>query len=157
MKVNQISPCLWFDGQAEEAAKFYTSVFKDSVIESISRYTKEGFEIHGQKEGTVITVGFRLNGQFFTALNGGPAFKFNESVSFQVFCETQDEIDYYWDKLTEGGEESQCGWLKEKFGLSWQVIPAILPQLLADPARAGRVMNAFMPMKKFDIETLLQA
>jgi predicted 3-demethylubiquinone-9 3-methyltransferase (glyoxalase superfamily) len=154
---NQITPCLWFDHQAEEAAHFYTSVFKNSKIESISRYGKEGFEVHGQREGTVLTVGFRINGQFFTALNGGPVFKFNESVSFQVFCESQEEIDFYWDKLTEGGQESQCGWLKDKFGLSWQIIPSILPKLMSDPARAGRVMNAFLQMKKFDIEKLMQA
>lgn len=154
---NQITPCLWFDSQAEEAARFYTSVFKNSKIENISYYGKEGFEIHGQKEGTVLTVNFRINGQPFTALNGGPLFKFNESVSFQVFCETQEEIDEYWSKLTEGGEESQCGWLKDKFGVSWQITPSILSELLSDPARAGRVTNAFMQMKKFDIEKLLQA
>jgi predicted 3-demethylubiquinone-9 3-methyltransferase (glyoxalase superfamily) len=154
---NQIIPCLWFDNQAEDAANFYTSVFKNSKIESISRYGKEGFEIHGQKEGTVLTVVFTINGQSFTALNGGPIFKFNESVSLQVFCDTQDEIDHYWNKLTEGGEESQCGWLKDKFGLSWQIIPAILPQLMSDPSRADRVMKAFLQMKKFDIEKLKQA
>jgi predicted 3-demethylubiquinone-9 3-methyltransferase (glyoxalase superfamily) len=154
---NQITPCLWFANQAEEAAIFYTSIFKNSVIENISRYGKEGFEIHGQKEGTVMTVAFRINGQPFLALNGGPLFKFNESVSFQVFCETQDEIDYYWNKLTEGGEEAQCGWLKDKFGLSWQVIPTILSQLMSDPSRSGRVTAAFLQMKKFDIEKLKQA
>ena len=154
---NQISPCLWFDHQAEEATNFYTSVFKNSRIESISRYGKEGFEIHGQKEGTVLTVGFQINGQSFTALNGGPVFKFNEAISFQVFCESQDEIDYYWSKLTDGGQEGQCGWLKDKFGLSWQIIPAILPKLMSDPARAGRVTEAFLQMKKFDIEKLKQA
>ncbi len=151
---NQITPCLWFDSQAEEAAKFYTSVFKNSKIEVINRYTNEGFEIHGQEEGTVLTVAFSINGQQFTALNGGPIFKFNESVSFQVFCEDQKEIDYYWSKLTEGGEESQCGWLKDKFGLSWQIVPSILPQLLSDPIRAERVTAAFLQMKKFDIEKL---
>ena len=118
---------------------------------------KRGFEIHGQKEGTVMTVTFVLNGQPFTGLNGGPLFKFNESVSFQVFCETQTEIDKYWNKLTEGGEEGQCGWLKDKFGVSWQIIPTILPKLLSDPERAGRVTNAFMQMKKFDIEALKKA
>jgi predicted 3-demethylubiquinone-9 3-methyltransferase (glyoxalase superfamily) len=154
---NQITPCLWFDDQAEEAANFYSSVFKDSKIESISRYGKEGFEIHGQKEGTVLTIVMQINGQSFTLLNGGPIFKFNESISLQVFCDTQEEIDYYWDKLTAGGEESQCGWLKDKFGLSWQVVPTILPELLIDPLKAGRVTNAFMQMKKFDIEKLKQA
>ena len=146
--------CLWFDNQAEEAAVFYTSVFKNSKIESISRYGKEGFEIHGQKEGTAMTVAFTINGQSFTALNGGPAFKFNEAVSIQVFCDSQEEIDYYWNKLTEGGKESQCGWLKDRFGLSWQIIPSILNELMSDPSRSGRVTEAFLKMKKFDIEKL---
>jgi predicted 3-demethylubiquinone-9 3-methyltransferase (glyoxalase superfamily) len=154
---NQITPCLWFDSQAEEAARFYTSVFKDSKILSISRYGSEGFEIHGQKEGTVMTVVFQINGQSFTALNGGPVFKFNESVSFQVFCETQQEIDYYWKNLAEDGQEGQCGWLKDKFGLSWQIIPSILSELMSDPIRAGRVTAEFLGMKKFDIEKLKQA
>jgi predicted 3-demethylubiquinone-9 3-methyltransferase (glyoxalase superfamily) len=154
---NQITICLWFDNQAEAAANFYTSVFKNSKIESISRYTKEGFEIHGQKEGTALTVGFQINGQLFTALNGGPIFKFNEAISLQVFCETQEEIDFYWDKLTEGGEESQCGWLKDKFGVSWQIIPSILSKLMTDPARAGKVTKAFLQMKKFDIKKLEEA
>lgn len=154
---NQITPCLWFDNQAEEAANFYTSIFKNSKIESISRYGKEGFEIHGQKEGTVLTVAFQINGQPFTALNGGPIFRFNEAISFQVFCDTQEEIDNYWSKLTDGGEESQCGWLKDKFGVSWQIVPSILPELMNDPARAGRVTNAFMQMRKFDIEKIVNA
>lgn len=157
MTNQKITPCLWFENQAEEAANFYTSVFKNSKIESISRYGKEGFEIHGQKEGTVLTVNFQINGQPFTALNGGPVFKFSEAVSFQVFCETQEEIDHYWNELTHGGQEGQCGWLKDKFGLSWQVVPTILPKLLTDPAKAGRVTKAFLQMKKFDIEKLLQA
>ncbi|NOU16911.1 MAG: VOC family protein [Bacteroidales bacterium] len=154
---NQITPCLWFDIQAEEAANFYTSIFKNSKIEDISRYGKEGFETHGMKEGTVLTVAFQINGQPFTALNGGPIFKFTEAVSFQVFCDTQEEIDNYWDKLTDGGEESQCGWLKDKFGVSWQIVPTILPELMSDPARAGRVTNAFMQMRKFDIEKIINA
>ncbi len=154
---HQIAPCLWFDNQAEEAANFYTSIFKNSKIENISRYGKEGFEYHGQKEGTVLTVGFQINGQSFTALNGKPVFKFNESVSFQVFCETQEEIDYYWSKLTDGGQEGQCGWLKDKFGLSWQIIPAILTELLSNQKIAGKVTRAFLQMKKFDIEKLMQA
>lgn len=154
---NQIAPCLWFDGQAEEAANFYVSIFNNSKIESISRYGKEGFEFHGQKEGTVLTVAFELNGQPFTALNGDPAFKFSEAISFQVFCDTQEEIDLYWSKLTEGGEESQCGWLKDKFGLSWQIVPSILPMLLTDPTKAARVTKAFLQMRKFDIAALLQA
>lgn len=155
---NQITPCLWFDNQAEEAANFYTSIFKNSKIEAISRYGKEGFEIHGQKEGTALTVSFQINGQSYTALNGGPIFKFTEAISFQVPCETQDEIDYYWSKLTEdGGEESQCGWLKDKFGLSWQITPTILPELMSNPKVADKVMKAFLQMKKFDIEKLIQA
>jgi len=154
---HQITPCLWFDIQAEEAANFYTSVFKNSTIENIARYGKEGFEIHGQEEGTVLTVSFRINGQLFTALNGGPLFRFSEAISFQVYCETQEEIDGYWSKLTDEGQESQCGWLKDKYGISWQILPAILPELMSDPARAGRVTKAFLQMKKFDIEKLLQA
>jgi predicted 3-demethylubiquinone-9 3-methyltransferase (glyoxalase superfamily) len=160
----QITPCLWFDNQAEEAAKFYTVVFNNSdfpagrsKIDRISRYGKEGFEIHGQKEGTAMTVSFEINGQSFTALNGGPVFQFNEAVSFQIYCETQEEIDYYWKSLKEGGHEGQCGWLKDKFGVSWQIIPSILPELLKDPARAGRVTNTFLLMKKLEIEKLLKA
>jgi predicted 3-demethylubiquinone-9 3-methyltransferase (glyoxalase superfamily) len=152
--IDQITPCLWFDNQAEEAANFYTSIFKNSKIENISRYGKEGFEIHGQKEGTVLTVAFQINGQSFTALNGGPVFRFNEAISLQVFCETQEEIDYYWSNLTDGGQEGQCGWLKDKYGLSWQIIPSILPKLMSDPSRAGRVTKAFLQMKKFAIEIL---
>lgn len=158
MMTNQkITPCLWFDNQAEEAANFYVSVFKNSKIETISHYGKEGFETHGQKEGTVLTVDFQINGQAFTALNGGPLFKFSEAVSFQVPCETQEEIDYYWTKLTEGGQESQCGWLKDKYGLSWQIVPTVLSPLLRDSTKSERVMKALMQMKKFDIATLLQA
>jgi len=155
--IRQITPCLWFDNQAEEAAKFYTSVFKNSEIKSITRYGKEGHDIHGQKEGTVLTVEFRINGQSYTALNGGPAFTFNEAISFQVFCENQEEIDYYWNTLSEGGEEGQCGWLKDKFGLSWQIVPAILGKLMNDPSKSERVVKAFLQMKKFDMEKLLNA
>jgi predicted 3-demethylubiquinone-9 3-methyltransferase (glyoxalase superfamily) len=154
---HQITPCLWFENQAEEAANFYVSIFKNAKIDGISRYGKEGFEIHGQKEGTVMTVAFQINGQSFTALNGGPLFKFNEAISFQVFCKTQEEIDHYWSKLTDGGQESQCGWLKDKFGISWQIIPTILPELMSDPKRAGRVTQAFLKMKKFDINKLEEA
>jgi len=152
-----ITPCLWFDHQAEEAAIFYTSIFKNSKIGSVSRYGKEGFEIHGQKEGTALTVSFEINGQPFTALNGGPVFTFSEAVSFQVFCDTQEEIDNYWEKLTEDGKEVQCGWLKDKFGVSWQIVPTILPTLMSDPSRAERVMKAYMQMVKFDIKTLEEA
>jgi len=154
---HQITPCLWFDHQAEEAVSFYVSIFRDSTINTVSRYTKEGFETHGQKEGTVLTVDFQINGQRFTTMNGGPVFKFNEAVSFQVFCDTQEEIDAYWSKLTEGGSESECGWLKDKYGVSWQIVPAILPQLIANPAKAESVMKALMQMTKFDISKLLEA
>jgi predicted 3-demethylubiquinone-9 3-methyltransferase (glyoxalase superfamily) len=157
MDSRKITPCLWYDHEAEEAAKFYVSVFKDSSINNVSRYGKEGYEVHGQKEGTVMTVEFTLNGQRYLALNGGPQFKFNESVSFMIPCETQEDVDYYWNKLTEGGEESMCGWLKDKFGLSWQVVPTILPKLLQDPAKSERVMKALMQMRKFDIEELKNA
>jgi predicted 3-demethylubiquinone-9 3-methyltransferase (glyoxalase superfamily) len=153
----QIVPCLWFDNQAEEAARFYVSVFSDSKIKRISYYGKEGFEIHGQKEGTVLTVEFEINGNPFTALNGGPIFKFNEAVSFQIFCDTQQEIDDYWGKLIGEGEEGQCGWLKDKYGISWQIVPTVLPQLISDPVRSERVMKALLQMKKFDIETLKAA
>lgn len=157
MDSRKITPCLWYDHEAEEAAKFYVSVFKDSSINNVSRYGKEGYEVHGQKEGTVMTVEFTLNGQQYLALNGGPQFKFNESVSFMIPCETQEDVDYYWNKLTEGGEESMCGWLKDKFGLSWQVVPTILPKLLQDPAKSERVMKALMQMRKFNIEELKNA
>ena len=156
-KHQDMAICLWFDTQAEEAATFYTSVFHDSRINEVARYTKAGTEIHGKKEGSVLTVNFMLNGYNFLALNGGPHFTFNESVSFQIFCDNQEEIDYYWSRLTEGGVESQCGWLKDRFGVSWQVVPGLLPELLGDPARAERVTAAFLKMKKFDIATLLKA
>jgi len=149
--------CLWFDNQAEEAVRFYTSIFKDSKIGEIISYGKEGFEIHGQPEGRVQTVFFEIKGQPFTALNGGPDFKFSEATSFEVYCDTQEEIDYYWDRLTEGGEEVQCGWLKDRFGVSWQIIPSELPELMSDPVRAERVMRAFLQMKKLDIAALQQA
>ncbi len=157
MKMNEIIPCLWFDTQAEEAANFYLSIFKNSKIEHISRYGKEGYDIHGKPPGSVLTVEFKLNGNSFVALNGGPTFKFNESISFQVSCETQEEIDHYWNKLTEGGEESMCGWLKDKFGVSWQIFPDIMPALLSDPKTAGKAMTAFMQMRKFDIEKIKEA
>ena len=154
---NQITPCLWFDSQAEEAARYYTSIFKNSKIGAINYYGKEGYDIHGQKEGTVLTVEFHINGQPFTAMNGGPIFKFNESISFQVFCETQQEIDEYWNKLCSEDEEGQCGWLKDKYGVSWQIVPSILPKLMSDPAKSERVMKALLQMKKLDIEKLQQA
>jgi len=153
---SQITPCLWFDNQAEEAALFYASIFTNSTITAISRYGKEGFEFHKQAEGTAMTVVFQINGQTFTALNGGPIFRFNEAVSFQVFCDSQEEIDHYWDSLTDGGEEGQCGWLKDKYGLSWQIIPSILPSLMTNPEKAGKVTNAFMQMKKLNIAKLME-
>ena len=154
-----ITPCLWFDTQAEDAAKFYASVFKDTKIGKTSRFGKEGFEVHGKKAGTVMTVEFEIGGQKFVALNGGPHFKFNEAVSFQIHCDTQQEIDYFWKKLTEGGEESRCGWLKDKFGLSWQVVPRALPQMLMDEnsERAQRVMRSMLQMRKIDLDALKQA
>ncbi len=160
MTTQKMAICLWFDKQAEEAAQFYTSVFKNSEIGKISRYGKAGFEFHKMPEGTAMVVNFKLNGMDFNALNGGPLFKFNESISIVVSCETQEEIDYYWDSLTSnGGQESQCGWLKDKYGVSWQIVPANLSALLtgSDPEKSQRVTRAFMQMKKFDIEKLKQA
>src|SRR5215510_6151307 len=133
MKVAQkIAPCLWFDTQAEEAARFYTSIFKNSRIVSISRYGEAGHEVHKMPAGTVLTVAFELDGQPFTALNGGPVFKFNEAVSFQVGCETQEEVDYYWERLSAGGDEraQQCGWLKDRYGVSWQVVPTVVVAMM---------------------------
>jgi predicted 3-demethylubiquinone-9 3-methyltransferase (glyoxalase superfamily) len=159
--VQKISPCLWFDSQAEEAAKFYCSVFKNSKITSTARYGEAGREIHGRPPGSVMTVAFELNGQPFTALNGGPVFKFNEAISFQVHCKTQDEIDHYWDKLSTGGDPKaqQCGWLKDKFGVSWQVVPNVLPDMVKDHTspKAQRAMNAMLKMKKLNIAELEKA
>jgi predicted 3-demethylubiquinone-9 3-methyltransferase (glyoxalase superfamily) len=157
--MQRITPCLWFDSNAEEAVNFYTSIFKNSRIGKVSRYTQAGQEIHGKPVGSVLTIEFELNGQTFTALNGGPIFKFNEAVSFQVNCETQEEIDYYWDKLSAGGDPyaQQCGWLKDKFGLSWQIVPTILGQLLTDPKKSEGLMAALHTMKKLDIQGLQQA
>jgi predicted 3-demethylubiquinone-9 3-methyltransferase (glyoxalase superfamily) len=155
----KISPFLWFDNQAEEAANFYVSVFKNSRIKAVSRYGEAGREVHGRQPGSVMVVDFELDGQSFAALNGGPLFKFNEAVSFQVNCDSQAEIDHFWNALTDGGRESQCGWLKDKFGLSWQVVPAILPHLLMgdDRAKSERAMAALMQMKKLDIAALQRA
>jgi len=153
--MQKITPFLWFDGQAEEAMNFYTSIFKDSKIGSVSRYGEAG---PGPK-GSVMVASFEINGIRFTALNGGPQYKFTEAVSFYVDCESQEEVDYYWDKLSAGGTIQQCGWLKDKFGLSWQIIPSALPRLLSnpDPQKAGRVMRAMLQMKKIDVATLEQA
>lgn len=155
---NKITPCLWFDSEAEEAAKLYTSIFANSQIRNISRYTEAGRDKHGREPGSVMVVEFELDGQTFTALNGGPLFKFTEAVSFAVMCDTQEEIDHFWARLSEGGRESQCGWLKDKFGLSWQIVPAVLPQLLKDAgASSEKIMGAVMQMKKFDLEALKRA
>ena len=155
----KITPCLWFDTQAEAAANFYVSVFKNAKIESVSRYTDVGQEIHGKVAGSVMVVAFEIEGQRFVALNGGPRFTFDEAISFQVHCETQDEIDYYWASLSAGGSESMCGWLKDKFGLSWQVVPSVLPDMLMDPdpEKVQRVTHTFLQMTKFDIAALHRA
>ncbi len=159
--MQKITPCLWFDDNAEEAAKFYTSIFKNSKITTVSRYGEAGREIHGKPPGSVMTVAFELNGQSFTALNGGPMFQFTEAISFQVDCEDQKEVDYYWERLGNGGDEQaqQCGWLKDKFGVSWQIVPRVLLQLINDPdsGRSQRAMTAMLQMKKIDIEKLKQA
>jgi len=153
--MNEITPCLWFDTEGEDAANFYTSVFPNSKIVDISRYGSAG----PRPEGTVMTVDFELNGLTFVALNGGPDFTFNEAISFQVTCKDQDEVDKFWDKLSEGGEQGPCGWLKDKFGVSWQVIPTALPRLLGDPDRekSQRVMQAMLQMKKIEIDELERA
>jgi predicted 3-demethylubiquinone-9 3-methyltransferase (glyoxalase superfamily) len=148
-----ITPFLWFDNQAEEAANFYVSIFKNSRVGGITRYSDAG----PMPKGTVMTVSFNLDGEEFTALNGGPLFKFNESVSFVVRCETQEDVDYYWDKLTAGGSPSQCGWLKDKFGLSWQVVPQPVIDLLQHPAKAKKAMEAVFQMKKIDIQKVKDA
>lgn len=157
----RITPCLWFDDQAEEAAEFYTGIFRNSRIVTITRYGEAGREIHGKPAGSVMVVAFELDRQPFTALNGGPHFKFNEAVSLQVGCETQEEVDYYWEKLSEGGDEraQQCGWLKDKYGLSWQIIPTILPEMLDSPEspKSQRAMTAMLQMKKLDIDALRRA
>lgn len=159
--MQKITPCLWFDNQAEEAATFYTSIFKNSKIGRMTRYGKEGYEIHGRPEGTVMTVEFEIEGQAFIALNGGPIFKFNEAVSFQVLCKTQEEVDYYWEKLSEGGDPKaqQCGWLKDKYGVSWQIVPTILSEMVQDKDRkkSDAVMRVLLQMKKLDIATLKRA
>lgn len=158
--LQRIIPCLWFDNQAEEAANLYTSTFKNSKILKVTRYSGAGQEIHGKPEGSVLTVSFEIDGMPITALNGGPHFKLNEAFSLQIMCEDQAEIDYYWSRLTaDGGSEGLCGWLTDRFGLSWQVVPAILQELISDPdpAKATRVTAAYMKMRKFDIEALQRA
>lgn len=159
--IQRITPCLWFDEQAEEAARFYTGIFKNSKIGTISRYGEAGHEFHGKAPGTVMTVAFELDGQPFTALNGGPTFRFNEAISFQVNCQTQEEVDYYWERLSAGGDPNaqQCGWLKDKFGVSWQIVPTVVTDMMAgtDREKAERVMSALLQMKKLDIAALQRA
>ena len=159
--MQKISPCLWFDNNAEEGVAFYVSIFKNAKVGNVTRYGKEGYEIHKREEGTVMTVDFDLEGQKFLALNGGPVFKFNEAISFQIYCETQEEVDYYWGKLTEDGDKmaQQCGWLKDKYGVSWQVVPTILVKMLQDKDsnKSERVMKAMLQMQKLDISTLKKA
>jgi predicted 3-demethylubiquinone-9 3-methyltransferase (glyoxalase superfamily) len=158
--VQRIAPCLWFDDQAEAAVGLYTAVFPNSRVLAVTRYGEAGKEIHGRAPGTVMTVAFELDGQEFTALNGGPVFRFTEAVSFQVQCDSQAEIDHYWAKLGDGGDPQarQCGWLKDKFGVSWQVVPRELPDLLTgDPARSQRVMTALLKMEKLDLDQLRRA
>jgi predicted 3-demethylubiquinone-9 3-methyltransferase (glyoxalase superfamily) len=161
MLSQRLTPCLWFDDQAEEAANYYVSIFKDSRINSVMRYSSAGQEFHQRPPGSVMVVNFELDGHTFTALNGGPLFKFNEAVSFQVNCKTQDEIDYYWERLGEGGDPKaqQCGWLKDKYGLSWQIVPSVLNEMLSDPneEKSGRAMEAMLQMKKLDIAKLERA
>jgi len=156
---SKLTPCLWFDHEAEAAAKFYVSVFASGRIGRVARYGKAGQEVHGRPAGSVMTVEFELDGQDFVALNGGPVFKFTEAVSFQVHCDNQDEIDHYWNRLGEGGEEGPCGWLKDRYGLSWQIVPTALGQMLQDKdaGKSGRVMSALMGMKKLDLGELRRA
>ena len=157
--MQKITPFLWFSDNAEEAVRFYVSIFKNSKIGKIARYDEAGEKVAGRPAGLVMTVGFQLEGEDFVALNGGPMFKITEAISFVVNCETQEEVDYYWKKLSAGGKEVQCGWLKDKFDLSWQIVPTILPELLSDKdaAKSQRVMQAMLEMVKLDIKKLKQA
>jgi predicted 3-demethylubiquinone-9 3-methyltransferase (glyoxalase superfamily)/uncharacterized protein (DUF952 family) len=157
--MQKITPFLWFDTQAEEAANFYVSIFKNSKIKSIDRYGEAGARAARREKGSVMTVAFELDGQEFVAINGGPQFRFNEAVSFVVNCSSQDEIDYYWDKLSAGGDEKaqQCGWLKDKYGVSWQVVPTIIRKLLQDPGKSEKLMAAVLRMKKIDLGQLKRA
>ena len=158
-RFQRITPFLWFDKNAEEAVRFYVSVFKNSRIGQITHYTKESSDASGQQQGSVMTIAFELDGQPFTAINGGPHFKFNEAISLVVNCESQDEIDYYWEKLGEGGDPKShvCGWLKDRFGLSWQITPSELPELMSTPGKTAAVMKEVLRMKKIDLATLRRA
>ena len=162
--IQTITPCLWFDDQADQAdqaARFYTTVFKNSKINDVTRYPDAGQDIHGKPAGSVLTVEFELDGQSFTALNGGPAFQFNEAVSFQVMCDSQEDVNYYWETLKEGGDETaqQCGWLKDKYGVSWQIVPRVMIEMLTngEPEKTQRAFTAMMQMKKLDIAELERA
>jgi predicted 3-demethylubiquinone-9 3-methyltransferase (glyoxalase superfamily) len=159
--IQHIVPCLWFEDQAEQAAQFYTAIFRNSRIRGVQRYTEAGHEVHGRPAGSAMIVDFELEGQRFTALNGGPEFTFNEAISLQVMCDAQEDVDYYWSRLSAGGDPKaqQCGWLKDKFGLSWQVVPTAVTEMMSDPdpAKTGRVMNAVLQMKKIDIEEARRA
>ena len=159
--MQKITPFLWFEDNAEEAVRFYTSIFRNSKVTATTRYDEEGAEASGRPKGTVMTVAFQLDGQEFVALNGGPYFKFTEAISFVVNCESQDEIDYYWEKLSAGGDDKaqQCGWLKDRFGVSWQIVPTVLGELLnsPDPEKSRKAMKALIGMKKIDMEALRQA
>lgn len=157
--MQEITPCLWFDNQAEEAVNFYVSIFKNSKVGSITRYGEAGAEVSGRPKGSVMTVTFQLDGQEFMALNGGPQFKFTEAISFIVNCETQKEVDELWEKLSKGGEAGQCGWLKDKYGVSWQIVPTVLGKMIQDkdPKKSEKVMQALLQMKKLDIDRLKKA
>jgi len=156
-----ITPCLWFDHNAEEAVNFYTAIFKHSKIGRVARYGEDAAKVSGRPAGTVMTIEFELDGKGFVALNGGPAFTFNEAISFQVQCETHEEVDHYWEHLSKGGDvhAQQCGWLKDKYGVSWQIVPTVLVEMLQDkdPGKANRVMKALLQMKKIDVKRLEQA
>jgi predicted 3-demethylubiquinone-9 3-methyltransferase (glyoxalase superfamily) len=157
--MQKITPCLWFDSQAEEAAKFYVSLFKNSRIGNITRYGEAGSQASGQRKGSVMTVSFQLDGQDFTALNGGPHFKFNEAISLMINCDTQEEVDDLWERLSKGGEILECGWVKDKYGLAWQVVPKMFFELISakEPTKAERAMQAMLKMKKLDIRELKRA
>jgi len=157
--MQKITPFLWFEDKAEEAVNFYVSIFKNSKVANITRYGEEVAAVAGRPKGTVMTVAFDLEGQEFTALNGGPQFKFTEAISFVVNCKTQEEVDEFWEKLSAGGEKGQCGWLKDKYGVSWQIVPTVLPEMLQDknPEKSKRVMHAMLQMTKLDITRLKQA
>ena len=155
--MQKITNCLWFDNEAEQAVHFYTSLFKDSKIKTTARYDEEAAKTAGRPKGSVMTITFQLYGQDFMALNGGPVFKFSPAISLMVNCETQEEIDHLWTKLSEGGMTQQCGWVQDQYGISWQIVPAILGDLMKDPAKSANVMKALLQMTKLDIKTLKEA